>query len=326
MPDLRFRLRPKPTRAFAVVSAQLTDEPPVTERITPERAFRYTMGCAEGLDLMKDVRHSPEHMRVDTRMSTRNEGESPILPLFRQGTIKRRMSDSPAFDIAALKKAIIDNTGPGKKYSRRKLSLMASNDKNPDLVRDFLSRGQDRNPSFDMVNGIASALGINLSHFIKDGGSIGAGVLKIRVVGAVEAGSWKQQEQWADEEQFEVVVYPTDFSSTKRFGLEVVGYSMDKVFLPGTILDCLGLYGADGLTPQPGDIVIVQRKRGDLCETTCKRLELLPDGSYQLRAESTRPEFSEPIPIGKPDGGHFGDDETTVIAIVNSAITRVLRR
>lgn len=98
------------------------------------------------------------------------------------------------------------------------------------------------------------------------------------------------------------------------------------MFLPGTILDCMAVPGTPDLVPAHGDIVIVQRRMGDLFETTCKRLEMLADGSYQLRADSTREEFAEPIHIGKPDDGHFTDGDTTIIGIVNTAITRVFAR
>ncbi len=89
---------------------------------------------------------------------------------------------------------------------------------------------------------------------------------------------------------------------------------MDRIIPPGSDLECLRVtFGV--VTPQPGDIVIVQRNRHDLQELTCKRLDF--DGhNWVLRGESTRPEFQEPIIIGRPDDGHFGDDETAVIAIV----------
>lgn len=238
------------------------------------------------------------------------------------------MSDGPKFNVPALKRAIVENTGPGRPFTRRSLSLAASGGKNPDLVRDLLSRGQDRKPSFETVSGIARALGINIGRFI-DGTEDLEGSdtpIRIKVIGAVEAGAWRMLDQWEESRQYPVDVYPALFPNSSRFGLEMVGFSMDKLFLPGTILDCFAVPATEGLTPMPGDIVIAQRRRGDLIETTCKRLELLPDGSYQLRAESDRPEFAEPIPIGRPDKGMFSDDETTFIGVVNSAVRQMLRR
>ena len=238
-----------------------------------------------------------------------------------------RMSGQPKINVPALKKAIIEATGPGKQFSRRKLSLLASDGKNPDLVRDLISRGQDRNVSFDTAVGIASALGRDVSDFVVGNVTpISGGPVLVTVVGEVEAGAWREQTEWSDDEKFEVEVMSSPFAQTGRFGLRVAGYSMDRLFLPGTILDCFKVYGSDGLKPEPGDIVVVRRVRGDMFETTCKRLERLANGDFQLRAESTRAEFAEPIPIGAPDDDHFGDDEVSIIGIVNAAVTPLLRR
>lgn len=237
------------------------------------------------------------------------------------------MTDAPKFNVAKLKKAIVDHTGPGKKFSRRSLSMKASNDKNPDLVRDFMSRGQDRKPSMELVTGLAGALGMPLSEFISGEVAVPPfAAVTLTVIGAVEAGAWRQHDGWDEERHYQVRALPSTFNEADRFGLEVVGYSMDKIFLPGTVLDCIRVPNASSLEPIPGDIVIVERKQGALIETTCKRLEQLEDGSYQLRAESTRAEFSEPIPCGRPDSDHFDDNETRIIAIVNAAVTSVLRR
>lgn len=264
-------------------------------------------------------------MRVITLASSDYAGSLPILSRPPVARTSAAMADDQKIDVVALKKAVIDSTGPGKPFTRRALSLAASNGKNPDLVRDLISRGQDKKISFDTALGIAQALKINISQFVVNNPSLQAEHV-ITVIGSVEAGVWRQQEQWDKDRQYTVEVMPIPYGSTKRFGLEVIGYSMDKVFLPGTILDCIDVWNSDGIKPIPGDIVIVVRHMGDLFETTCKRLEQLPDGEYQLRAESTRPEFAEPIRLGKPSDGHFGDDEIRIIGIVNSAITRIMRR
>jgi hypothetical protein len=236
------------------------------------------------------------------------------------------MSNQPRINVAALKKAVVEATATGSGLSRRKLSLEASGGKNPDLVRDLLSRGQDRKVSFETAAGLAKALSRELSEFLIGETLVPTGPVLIKVVGEVEAGAWREHGEWDDDQVFEIEVAPSPFAATGRFGLRVVGFSMDKLFLPGTILDCFNVYSGDGLAPEPGDIVIVQRQRGDLVETTCKRLERLADGSFQLRAESTRPEFQEPITLGKPDGEYFGDDETRVIGIVNAAVMPVFKR
>ena len=77
-------------------------------------------------------------------------------------------------------------------------------------------------------------------------------------------------------------------------------------------------YAGSTEPPQPGDLVIVERHVHDLVELTCKRLARDGD-DFVLVAESTEPTFSEPIRLGRPDEGHFSDDEIRVVGIVLSA-------
>lgn len=120
----------------------------------------------ESLDIGYDVFHSQMNKRDSTRTSRAYfEGEVPILPERAESRTVAGMVEQLNFDVAKLRRVVIEHTGQGKKWSRRALSLAASNGKNPDLVRDFISRGQDRKPSFDAVAGIANALGMDVSEF-----------------------------------------------------------------------------------------------------------------------------------------------------------------
>lgn len=76
------------------------------------------------------------------------------------------MSEIPIFELDRLKIAVIEFTDKGKTWNQRSLSLAATNGKNKDLVRDFISRGQDRKPSFEAVIGLVYALGFVLSDFL----------------------------------------------------------------------------------------------------------------------------------------------------------------
>lgn len=150
---------------------------------------------------------------------------------------------------------------------------------------------------------------------------------KIRVIGAVSAGIWRERVHWLEDEVYEMEVGPPPYPGIERFGLVVEGFSMDKLFPPGTELDCLRIpFNGSGLAPKPGDLVIVERRKGDLCETTCKRLAIDDAGDYVLLAESTKPEFQEPIHIGRPDKAHFEDSEAIVIAIVNRSYQSHFKR
>lgn len=262
-------------------------------------------------------------MRVVTRPSTENAGDYPILRVASRFANMPHMENGPVIDTPKLKRAIIEHTGPGKPFTRRKLSLLASDKKNPDLIRD-LFRGQDKRVTLETASGLIAAMGLDLSDYVR------APVLKegaetITVRAAVEAGVWREQSEWPDEQRYEVEVAPSPISG-ERFGLVVVGRSMNRTFPPGTVLDCFRVpFATDNrLQPQPGDIVIVERQQNGLFETTCKRLRRADNGDWFLEAESYDSEFDGIIPIGQP--GDHCDDEVRIVGIVNAAIQQHLQR
>lgn len=223
------------------------------------------------------------------------------------------MSDNTLLDIAALKKALIENTGQGKEWSRRALSISIG--MGPDWVRDIIS-GRNKAPSAEAVAGVAEKLGVPLSSFF-DMQPVKAGEPKaIPVVGKVAAGIWRDSTQHMEEVPPLLSPYdPPGWAKGKRFALIVEGESMNKVFPNGSYLDCVDVWTAD-IKPQPGQYVIVERIRGELRETTAKLLAIRDDGEWELRAESTLPEFSAPIHIGRPDDEHYADSETRIIGVV----------
>lgn len=286
----------------------------------------------EALDFGYDVLfHSQTNKRETARTSSSNVGGIPILKerAFSRtfSPMKKLYEDSaPAFDLPKLLKAVVENTGPGKRFTRRGLSLAATGGKNPDLVRDLISRGTSRKPSFGAVAGLATALGKDVSEFTKQAQSAAVEVY-IRVVGAVEAGVWREQYEWPEEQQYEVRALQSNYPTLDRFGLVAVGYSMDKLFQPGVVLDCLKIpfSGYSPIRPTPGQIVIAQYNKGGLCETTCKRLGRDPDGQWYLQPESTKPEHQERIPIGAAHDDYALDDGIVIVGIVNAAIQQFLK-
>lgn len=141
---------------------------------------------------------------------------------------------------------------------------------------------------------------------------------KLIVGASVAAGVWR--EDVADQVVLEIDS-PPPVPNAKRFGYTVAGRSMDEVYEPGTVLDCISIF-TNGVTPQSGDHVIVQRLKTDgLRELTVKEY-LTRDGMHFLVPRSTQPEFSAEIEIGAPDVEMHHDGETVqVIAYVVSSIS-----
>lgn len=237
------------------------------------------------------------------------------------------MAEGVEIDLAKLRQLIIEHTGQGRAFSRRSLSMQATAGRNPDLVRDIM-RVDKRKPTIESVSGICNALGVPLSAVVK-GVDLSAESLTewLMVGGSVAAGVWREQADWPRDDWYEIEV-DLNTEPGSHVGLVVEGRSMDKLLPPGTVLRCVDMIGSD-MDAEDGDYVIVEQQRAGLYETTVKRLSRRPDGAWELCAESTLPEFGEPIFIGKPsERGHYDGmgDTTRVKAIVIDAYLPLKRR
>lgn len=265
--------------------------------------------------------HGQPYTRDASRTSRPCDGHIPILWDLPLSPITPRMNNGTNLDISALKKVLIDRTGPGKKWSRRALSIAAG--MGPDGVRDIIS-GRSKNPSAMFVIALARLLEIDIGGILKDKGERKA--IEIPVVGKVAAGVWREV-GIEDTQDQTIGTFPDltpDAPDGRRFALEVEGDSMNLTFRSGMYLDCIDPISS-GMEPLSGDYVIVERRQGPLRETTCKRLDRTSDGVWRLIAESDRPEFAEPIIIGKPDVEIDGDDGVVVIGIVLGAYVKTHR-
>lgn len=138
----------------------------------------------------------------------------------------------------------------------------------------------------------------------------------VEVTGSVAAGVWRETTEWPQPDRFEIVVGPSPFPRARRFGLRVDGHSMDIIFAPGTLLDCLSIFDL-GIEPANGDLVIVERQRADgMRELTVKEFHCDEDGRCWLIPRSTKPEFQSPIEVGVPNTDHETDEYVQVIAFV----------
>lgn len=137
------------------------------------------------------------------------------------------------------------------------------------------------------------------------------------VNGSVEAGVWRASEHWNDERAFVIEGMPSPIPGAERFGMELVGHSMDLFYEPGTVLDCMSIFKG-GTAPETGDHVIVECVRPDgLRELTVKEY-CYDNGRYLLLPRSTKPQF-QPLEYPGPDADHAGDSEIRVIAFVMAA-------
>lgn len=136
------------------------------------------------------------------------------------------------------------------------------------------------------------------------------------IKGIVAAGTWGEAMEVAESEwepftgRSDVAALPRD-----RFGLRVEGDSMNQLYPPGTILECVSVFGH--IEIEPGKRVIVLRERTDgKVEATVK--ELVEDNDeLWLVPRSTNPAHQA---FKLDDSGDPEIVETRITAIVVASI------
>ncbi|MGJ0505917.1 MAG: hypothetical protein ACR652_02035 [Methylocystis sp.] len=83
------------------------------------------------------------------------------------------------------------------------------------------------------------------------------------------------------------------FPAEAQFDLRVEGSSVDKLAREGELLRCVDVDGA-GLRVATGDIVVIERQRGEITELIGKRV-LRQGDALELWSESTLDYWREPV-------------------------------
>lgn len=93
-----------------------------------------------------------------------------------------------------------------------------------------------------------------------------------------------------------IPVVATKYLNAEQFAYKIAGPSMDRErIFDGDYVVCIPYWVARS-APQTDDIVIVERRRGQTVERTCKQI-VVNDGGYELWPRSTDPKYQSPIVI-----------------------------
>ena len=140
---------------------------------------------------------------------------------------------------------------------------------------------------------------------------------RLYVKGDVAAGMWRDAWEYEPDE-WEVFTGRADISAplSERFGLRVIGDSMDEIYPPGSIIECVKYDGLEQI-PSGKRVVCVRTRAGGEMEATVKELVRDPDGREWLRPRSKNPIF-QAFPADKPDDPQIVKIE--IIALVVSSI------
>lgn len=161
--------------------------------------------------------------------------------------------------------------------------------------------GRSNIPS-ERLSDLARAYECRVSEIFEDDeGPVQPAGLRLPVKGTVAAGIWKEAwelppEEWEEYSGRADVAVPL----RDRFGLRVEGDSMNEVYPPGTILDCVAFYA--GVEIANGRRVVVQRRNHSMeFEVTVKEYMREADGTEWLVPRSYNPAFQRPIKVDDQD-------------------------
>jgi transcriptional regulator with XRE-family HTH domain len=171
-----------------------------------------------------------------------------------------------------------------------------------------------REPSLSQLLELARVLDVEPGALIDP--SIAAPIgPRLYVKGEVAAGVWRQAFEFAQDEwqsftgRADVTAEPNH-----RFGLRVVGDSMNEVYPPGTIVECVSVFGH--IEPEPGRRVVVLRiNESNEVEATVKEL-VEQEGDLWLVPRSTNPAH-RPFKATEPEPGI---KEVRIAAVVVASV------
>lgn len=167
-----------------------------------------------------------------------------------------------------------------------------------------------REPNMSKLADIAAALGV------EPGELFGAGFVplgpRLFVKGEVAAGIWKEAYEWPEDDWQSFTGRPDVRAEiTHRFGLKVVGASMNEVYPEGTIVECISVFGHTEIESGKRVVILRTNINGQV-EATVKELKQDPDGRLWAVPRSSDPSF-QTVSLTAPEDGIT---ETRIIAIV----------
>jgi transcriptional regulator with XRE-family HTH domain len=167
-----------------------------------------------------------------------------------------------------------------------------------------------RKPSVEALEDTARVLGVPVSSFFIEDAVTPLGP-SLYVKGEVAAGVWRHAVEWPEDDWQSFTGRPDVKAEVQhRFGLRVTGDSMNLLYPPGTIVECVSVFGH--IEAAPGKrVVVIREDENHQFEATIK--ELVEDGGeLWLVPRSTNPAH-RPIQLSQPEPGIL---ETRVAAVI----------
>lgn len=171
-----------------------------------------------------------------------------------------------------------------------------------------------REPDLDQLVALAEALDVEPGTLIDPSIAVAIGP-RLYVKGEVAAGVWRPAMELPETEWLSFTGHASVTADIKhRFGLRVVGDSMNEIYPHGTIVECVSVFGRTEIVPGKRVVVVRANIDGE-CEATVKELVENESGLW-LVPRSSNP-VHMPIKLGEDEPGII---ETRIAAVVVASI------
>lgn len=167
---------------------------------------------------------------------------------------------------------------------------------------------------------LADVLGVEPKDIVGFGSTAEYAGTRVRIVGELAAGDWKDTFEIPHEDQEVVTVQlDDDLANLPIQGFKVSGDSMNQFYPDGSVVYVAPLHALPG-APMSGDHVMVMRHRDGEVEGTIKEFVRDEDGKQWLWPRSSSPMHQAPLDY---KGGKRGKIESVVIAgVVVAALVK----
>lgn len=148
-------------------------------------------------------------------------------------------------------------------------------------------------------------------------------LVRLPVRGEAAAGKWLEFDESDTERYPPILAIAGRYTVEEQFAYKVSGPSMDKArIFDGDFVICVPYWHVRA-APTPGDLVVVERRRGPVFERTVKELQMAGD-MFELWPRSSDPRFQTPIKV--PKNHDLLEEDGTTVEIVGLVIASYVQR
>lgn len=209
-----------------------------------------------------------------------------------------------------------------RRYSARAISMEAGLGQT--TVSEWLNPNKKKQPSLESFAAVAKVLKISLDDFVDASASDGrlsnlpltpVAIEHATLLGELRAGNWRERDVYAvDETTLIPAFHHPDFAGVKQYAWRVSGNSMNRLAKHNSFVIGVSFMEISRFRRlRTEDLVVCQRRRGDLHEYTLKRA-VYEDGRYRLEPESTDDRHQQPIWLSSDP--HDEDDEVAATHLI----------